>query len=272
MEAKEDEFVVTQKWLETLEDCGKSDIQTFKKYFPNGGKVSEVLKLCEDFDYGSLGVLLVKNLPFNRKPLVRDYVNGHLFYNGNVHIIGDVVSQKQKKIAVKGNLKINGKLDLRNWALVDANRVKVKEIYLDDYASIYVRTKLKANIVVINFYSFIRGHSVIKSLNMLYHGQIHAANIKANIVNMSSYANIFGNIKADIFTITSGYVHKNVKANIVCLYGGQVIGNVIANEIHNPDGVIWGNVNTIKIKNTNYDSVKGKIIYKSSVEHNKASI
>ncbi|NUF08923.1 hypothetical protein [Snodgrassella sp. ESL0324] len=266
-----EEFIVTQEWLETLEDCVNNDIQTFKKHFPNGGKVSEVLKLCEDFDYGSLGVLLVKNLPFNKKPLVRDYVNGHLFYNGNVHITGNVVSQKQKRIIVKGNLKINGKLDLRNWALVDANRVKANEIYLDNYASIYVRTKLKANIVVINFYSFIRGHSVIKSLNILYHGQIHAANIKANIVNMTSYANIFGNIKADIFTITSGYVHKNVKANIINLYGGQVIGNVDANEIINSDGVIWGNVNTIKIKIINYDSVKGEITYKCSNERKKAS-
>ena len=262
---KYEEFIVTQEWLGTLEDCVNNDIQTFKKHFPNGGKVSEVLKLCEDFDYGSLGVLLVKNLPFNRKPLVRDYVNGHLFYNGNVHIIGDVVSQN--RIVVKGNLKINGKLDLRNWALVDANRVKANEIYLDNYASIYVRTKLKANIVVINFYSFIRGHSVIKNLTMLYHGQIHAANIKANIVNMTSYANIYGNIKAEIFTSTSGYVHKNVKANTIYLYGGQVIGNVDANEIINSDGVVWGNVNTIKIKFTDYGSVKGKIAYKRSDEH-----
>ena len=50
MEAKKEEFIVTQEWLEEMGAC-VDELQAFEKYFPNGGEALEVLERCVEMIY-----------------------------------------------------------------------------------------------------------------------------------------------------------------------------------------------------------------------------
>lgn len=50
MEAKKEEFIVTQEWLEEMKAC-EDGLRAFKKHFPNGGEALEVLKRCGELNY-----------------------------------------------------------------------------------------------------------------------------------------------------------------------------------------------------------------------------
>lgn len=132
MEAKEEEFIVTQKWLEE-NGAYEDDIQDFRKYFPNGGEALEVLKWCGELDYIYFGEWLVDWLPPTYPPLVLNNLIGNLFYPNDVHIKGDVSTQE---CCIRGSFKVDGKLTINKLQRVFAAFVDANEIDISGYAHI----------------------------------------------------------------------------------------------------------------------------------------
>ena len=228
MEAKEEEFIVTQEWLEEMKAC-KGWLRAFKKYFPNGGEALEVLKRCEELDYTDFGEWLVDRLPPIYPPLVLNTFVGNLFYPNDVHIKGDVSTQGC--IYIKGSLKVDGKLTGNKLHSILAAFVNADKIDISGGADIQAR--INANSIIMSDCAFIIGDTV------------------ANSISLRDSAQILGNAEAKVINLKDGYIG----------------GDVDADEIINDDGWIKGDVNTIKIENINGGRVKGKITYKRSDEH-----
>ena len=144
MEAKEKQFIVTQKWLEKIGTC-EAELQAFEQHFPNGGEALEVLKRCEELGYRDFGEWLVDHLPPIYTPLVLNTFVGNLFYPNDVHIKGDVFTQEV--IRIKGSLKVDGKLTINKLQRVFATFVNADEIDIGGYA--WIRGTVIAK--VINF-------------------------------------------------------------------------------------------------------------------------
>ena len=230
MEAKKEEFIVTEKWLEKRKAC-KDGLQAFKQHFPNGGEALEVLERCVELSYGGFAKWLVYHLPPIYPPLELNNLIGNLFYPSDVHIKGDVSTQEV--ICIKGNLKVDGKLTVNKYGKVYSSKdcVNADEIDISGYAQIYSDTK--ANSIIMSDYAGIHGCAI------------------ADNINLSGIADISG--------IT--------KAKVINFKGGLIYGNVDADEIINDGGVIKGNVDTFTIENINGGKVDGKITYKRSDEH-----
>lgn len=225
MEAKKEEFIVTEKWLEERKAC-KDGLQAFKQHFPNGGEALEVLKRCGELGYAEFGEWLVDHLPPVYPPLELSTFVGNLFYPGDVHIKGDISTQGI--IYIKGSLKIDRKLTVNKYGIVysDKNCVNADEIDISEYARI-------------------------------------SSNTKANSISMSNCAFISRDTVANSISLRdSAEIIKNVIAKVINFKGGFILGDVDADEIINDDGWIKGDVNTIKIENINGGSVGGKITYK----------
>jgi len=243
MKAKEEEFIVTQEWLEEMGAC-RDGLQAFKHHFPNGGEALEVLKRCgeelgyEDLDYTDFtdfGVWLVSHLPTIYPPLVLNTFIGNLFYPDDVYIKSDI--SIQEFMYIKGSLKVDGKLTVKTYGEVYTNKdiINADEVNLDEYAYL-------------------------------------CSQIKANSISLRHSARILGEVTADNINLSGdAKISKNVIAKVINFKGGFIWGNVDADEIINDGGFIGGDVNTIKIENINGGSVAGKITYKRSDEHNKAS-
>ena len=144
MEAKEKQFIVTQKWLEEMGAC-RDGLRAFKKHFPNGGEALEVLKRCEELGYRDFGEWLVDHLPPIYPPLVLSTFVDDLFYPNDVHIKGDVSTQEV--IRIKGSLKVDGKLTINKLQRVFATFVNADEMDIGGYA--WIRGTVIAK--VINF-------------------------------------------------------------------------------------------------------------------------
>ena len=230
MEAKEEEFIVTQKWLEE-NGAYEDDIQDFRKYFPNGGEALEVLKWCGELDYIYFGEWLVDWLPPIYPPLELNTFVGNLFYPNDVHIKGDISTQG--RIYIKGSLKVDGKLTVNKYGMVysDKNCINAGEINLSENA--YICSDINANSIIMSGRIDIQG------------------NVSANSISLRDSAQILGDAKAKVIN------SKN----------SRIRGSVDADEIINDGGLIDGNVNTIKIENINGGEVAGKISYKRSDEH-----
>ena len=230
MEAKEKQFIVTEKWLAEMKAC-EDGLRAFKHHFPNGGEALEVLKRCGELDYTEFGKWLIDSLPLTYPPLVLNTLIGNLFYPGDVHIKGDVSTQEV--ICIKGNLKVDGKLTVNKYGKVYSSKgcVNADEIDISGYAQIYSDTK--ANSIIMSDYAGIHGCTI------------------ADNINLSGFADISG--------IT--------KAKVINFKGGLIYGNVDADEIINDGGLIRGDVNTFTIENINGGRVAGKISYKHSDEH-----
>lgn len=227
MEAKKEEFIVTEKWLKERKAC-KDGLQAFKKHFPNGGEALEVLKRCGELDYTDFGEWLVDHLPPIYPPLVLNTFVGNIFYPNDVHIKGDLSTQGC--IYIKGSLKVDGKLTVNKYGIVYSykNCVNADEIDISEYARI-------------------------------------SSNTKANSISMSNCAFIIGDTVANSISLRDSVeIIKNVIAKVINFKGGFILGDVDADEIINDDGWIKGNVNTIKIDNINGGEVAGKITYKRS--------
>jgi len=223
MEAKKEEFIVTQEWLEEMKAC-EDGLRAFKKHFPNGGEALEVLKRCEELDYTEFGEWLVDFLPLIYPPLVLNTSIGSLFYPNDVHIKGDISTQGL--IYIKGSLKVDGKLTANRKGRVSTDFVNADEIDISGDA------------------------------------QIHP-NIKANSISMRGFATIGGEVTADNINLSGwAEIKRNVIAKVINFKGGFIGGDIDADEIINADGWIEGNVNTIKIQNINSGRVDGKITYK----------
>lgn len=180
-------------------------------------------------------------LPFNETTLELDNVEGHLFYNGNVHIKGNV--NTGHRIFIAGDLKVDGNLTVRidgtlensNKGEIHARHVKAHKVNLRNGANI--QADIKAYIVN-NMHSFISG------------------DVNAEILNIKGHT---------VKTRPLGFI------DYTSIKGGYVRGNVNANKILNDSGIIRRDVKTIKIENINNGKVGGKITYKNSDKH-RASI
>lgn len=228
MEAKEKQFIVTEKWLEERK-AWKDGLQAFKQHFPNGGEALEVLKRCEELDYTDFGEWLVDRLPPIYPPLVLNNLIGNLFYPNDVHIKGEISTQGC--IYIKGSLKVDGKLTGNKLHSILAAFVNADEIDISGGADIQAR--INANSIIMSDCAFIIGDTV------------------ANSISLRDSAQILGNAEAKVINLKDGYIG----------------GDVDADEIINDDGWIKGDVNTIKIENINGGKVYGKITYKRSDEH-----
>ena len=230
MEAKEKQFIVTEKWLEK-NGASKDELQAFRKDFPNGGKALEVLKRCGELNYMYFGEWLVDHLPPIYTPLVLNNLIGSLFYPNDVHIKGDLSTQG--RIYIKGSLKVDGKLTANKYGMIysDKNCINAGEVDISENA--YICSNVKANSIIINGRIDIQG------------------NVSANSISLCNSAQILGNAEAKVIN------SKN----------SRIRGSVDADEIINDGGLIDGNVNTFTIENINGGEVAGKITYKRSDEH-----
>ena len=264
MEAKEKQFIVTEKWLEE-NGARKDELQAFKKHFPNGREALEVLKRCGELDYRYFGGWLVDHLPPIYPPLELNTFVGNLFYPNDVHIKGDLSTQGVNRI--KGNLKVDGKLTVNKYGVVylDKGCVNADEIDISGYAQIYSDTK--ANSIIMSDYAVINGDTVANSISLRDSVEIRG-NTKAKIVNLDDGC-INGNVDADEIINNDGIIRGNVKTiKIQNIKYGYINGNVDADEIIN-EGEIGGNVNTIKMESINGGMVYGNlnITDKRSDEH-----
>ena len=230
MEAKKEEFIVTQEWIEEMKAC-EDGLRAFKKHFPNGGEALEVLKRCGELNYSGFSRWLVNHLPPTYPPLEFNTFVGNLFYPGDVHIKGDL--SIQELIYIKGSLKVDGKLTFNKYGVARSGKgcVNADEIDLSEYARI-------------------------------------SSNTKANSISMSNCAFISRDTVANSISLRdSAEIIKNVIAKVINFKGGFITGDVDADEIINDGGLIRGDVNTFTIENINGGRVKGKITYKRSDEH-----
>ena len=225
MEAKKENFIITEKWLEENGAC-EYRLQAFKQYFPNGGEALEVLKRCGELDYTEFGVWLVEYLPPIYPPLELNTSIGSLFYPNNVHIKGDISTEGL--IYIKGSLEVDGKLTVNKNGRVFTYFVNADEIDISGYALIH-------------------------------------PNIKANSISMGEFATIRGEVTADNINLSGwAEIKRNVIAKVINFKGGFIWGDVDADEIINDDGWIKGDVNTIKIDNINGGKVEGITTFKSA--------
>ena len=225
MEAKEEEFIVTEKWLKE-NGARKDELQAFRKDFPNGGEALEVLKRCGELDYIDFGEWLVDCLPPTYPPLVLNTSIGSLFYPNDVHIKGDMSTQGC--IYIKGSLKVDGKLTVNKYGMIYSHKncINAGEINLSENA--YICSDIKANSIIMNGRIDLQGCVV------------------ANTISLRDSAQILGNAEAKVIN------SKN----------SRIRGSVDADEIINDGGLIDGNVNTFTIENINGGEVAGKITYK----------
>lgn len=198
MEAKEEEFIVTEKWLEEMKAC-EDGLQAFKQHFPNGGEALEVLKRCGELNYMDFGEWLVDHLPPIYPPLELNNLIGNLFYPNDVHIKGDVSTQEF--FYIKGSLKVDGKLIVNKYGEASTNKdfINADEIDLGEYAYLY-------------------------------------SQIKANSISLRNSAHIFGNTKANVIKVNGGYLHGDVDADEIINDGGLIRGDVNTFTIENING------------------------------------
>ena len=264
MEAKKEEFIVTEKWLKERKAC-KDGLQAFKQHFPNGGEALEVLKRCVELNYSGFARWLVDHLPPTYPPLEFNTFVGNLFYPGDVHIKGDL--SIQELIYIKGSLKVDGKLTFNKYGVARSAKgcVNADEIYISGEASIYAQ--VKANSIIMSDYAVINGDTVANSISLRDSAQI-LGNAEAKVINLKD-GYIGGDVDADEIINDDGWIKGNVNTiKIENIKGGYINGNVDTDEIIN-EGEIEGDVNTIKIKSINGGMVYGNlnITYKRSDEH-----
>lgn len=231
MEIEKKELVITYKLLEEI--FAREDwLEIFNKHYPNskGVKVSELLKKLAELKQREFIYRILSVLPFNKTVLEVDNVDSFLFYDGSVHVKGDVNIQNED-IYILGNLNVDGKITISLDGYMYADQVDANEIYLSGIVTLHAKTR--ANTINMRDFAFLAG------------------NTNANIINNRDFCELQG----------------NVSANLIDLKYSRIYGNVNANEITNYYGLIKGNVNTIKIKNIGSGKVDGKITYKHSDEH-----
>ncbi|ORF01474.1 hypothetical protein BGI05_08360 [Snodgrassella alvi] len=230
MKAKEEEFIVTEKWL-AENGARKDELQAFEQHFPNGGEALEVLKRCEELNYIDFGEWLVDCLPPTYPPLVLNTSIGSLFYPNDVHIKGDMSTQG--RIYIKGSLKVDGKLTVNKYGNVNT--------HIND---------INANVIDISENAFI------------------FSDIKTNSLIMSGRTDLYGCVVANSISLhDSAQILGDAKAKVINSKNSRIRGSVDADEIINDGGLIDGNVNTFTIENINGGEVAGKITYKRSDEH-----
>ena len=263
MEAKEEEFIVTQEWIEKV-GAYKDGFQAFKQHFPNGGEALEVLKQCEKFNYRDLGEWLVDILPITYPPLELNNLIGNLFYPNDVHIKGDISTQEF--FYIKGSLKVDGKLTVNKYGKVCSGKgcVNADEIDISGYA--WIHSDTKANSIIMSYCAGIHGCVIADNINLSGIAEILGIT-KAKVINFKG-GFITGDVDADEIINDGGIIKGNVNTiKIKNINGGQIRGDVDADEIINDGGLIRGDVNTFTIENINGGRVKGKITYKRSDEH-----
>ena len=204
MEAKKEEFIVTQEWLEEMGAC-RDGLQAFKKHFPNGGEALEVLKRCEELgyeelDYIDFGEWLVDWLPPIYPPLELNNLIGSLFYPNDVHIKGDLSTQDS--LYSKGSLKVDGKLTVNGDGSIysDKGCINADEIDISRYA------------------------------------HIRRAQIKANRISLRDYARLSGDVIAKVVNLKGGYISGDIDADEIINDGGLIRGDVNTFTIENING------------------------------------
>ena len=205
MEAKKEEFIVTEKWLEKIGTC-EAELQAFEQHFPNGGEALEVLKRCEELGYRDLGEWLVDWLPPIYPPLVLNTLIDSLFYPNDVHIKGDV--SIQGFIHIKGILKIDGKLTVNKYGEVYSGKDCVNADEIDLSGDAYIHARIKANRIDM------RGDAII------------SGDTKAKVVNLDGGC-INGNVDADEIINDGGLIGGDVNTfTIENINGGRVAGKI----------------------------------------------
>ena len=270
---------ISQKWLREM-DAFTVLINDYRKYFHNrkGVKASEVLTKFSELHAGYYGDWLIEHLSFNEIRLVRDNVDGHLAYNGDVHVKGDF--KTENVIYIKGSLKIDGKLTIKGKGGLNTGITHVIAHKIDISGNAKILTDTNTKILNMRDHAILSGEINSKIIYMSDTSHING-NTEAKIIQFNDGGNILGKILANVINSNRGCmngkvdaaivnlnnntrVFNNVNADIVKLNNSNIYGNVDANEIINDGGYISGDVNTIKIKNINGGSVRGKTIFKSS--------
>ena len=204
----ENELIITREIVEKYDL--KFVVDTFNEVFPHGAKISEIPKLIPELeeDYPDFAYWLLEQVPPTDITLEFDTLQDNIFYNGPIHVKGDV-NLVNTQIDIIGSLKIDGKLTIIGTGIVYADKgdVNADEIDISEYA--YIHARIKANRIDM------RGAAII------------SGDTKAKVVNLDG-GRIYGNVDADELYNDDGYISQNAKADKVTLINGGNIGGNIA--------------------------------------------
>ena len=204
----ENELIITRAIVEKY--YIKFVVDTFNDVFPHGAKISEITKLIPELeeDYPYFAEWLLKQVPPTDITLEFDTVQDNIFYNGPIHVKGDV-NLVNTGIDLIGKLKIDGKLTISGTGSVYADKGDVNADKIDISENAYLYAQIKANRIDM------RGEAII------------SGNTKAKVVNLDG-GSIYGNVDADELYNDGGYISQNAKANKATLFNGGNIGGNIA--------------------------------------------
>lgn len=237
------EQFITLEWLKKICPC-EDKLEKFKKYFHNRVSVLGLLKCCvrinEDISffawlideipsfpknkeaeilnivnklakrkYYGLAKTIIRKMSFNQTPLILDYLDSQLFYNGNVKVKGNVNS---KMIFISGKLEVDGKIFIKNEGEVNA-------IYQDIFQEISA-----TEINLINF-SNIYGKVKTKTMN-LENGSMATGYINANTVHINN-SDIIGDVIANEIFEDNGLITGHAYTNkFKQTRKGKIIGEI----------------------------------------------
>ncbi|KES11201.1 Integral membrane protein CcmA involved in cell shape determination [Snodgrassella alvi SCGC AB-598-O11] len=221
----ENELIITRDIVEKY--YIKFVVDTFNDIFPHGAKISEITKLIPELedDYSSFAEWLLQQVPPTDITLEFDTLQDNIFYNGPIHVKGDV-NLVNTGIDLIGSLKIDGKLTIIGTGVVylDKGNVNADEIDISEYAQIYSDTK--ANSISMSDYAVINGDTVAGNINISGFASIYG-NTKTKVINLNG-GRIYGNVDTDELYNDGGYISQNAKADKATLINGGNIGGNIA--------------------------------------------
>ena len=204
----ENELIITRDIFEKYSN--KYIVDIFNEVFPHGARISEIPKLIPELeeDYSDFAEWLLKQVPPTDITLEFDTLQDNIFYNGPIHVKGDV-NLVNTGIDLIGSLKIDGKLTIIGTGIVYADKsdVNADEIDISEYA--YIHARIKANRIDM------RGAAII------------SGDTKAKVVKLVR-GRIYGNVDADELYNDGGYISQNAKADKATLINGGNIGGNIA--------------------------------------------
>ena len=221
----ENELIITRAIVEKY--YIKFVVDTFNEVFPHGAKISEITKLIPELedDYSSFAEWLLQQVPPTDITLEFDTLQDNIFYNGPIHVKGDV-NLVNTGIDLIGSLKIDGKLTIIGTGFVYADKGNVNADEIDLSGNAYLYAQIKANSIIMSDNAVIIRDAVAGNINISGFASIYG-NTKTKVINLNG-GRIYGNVDTDELYNDGGYISQNAKADKATLINGGNIGGNIA--------------------------------------------
>jgi len=199
------ELIITLDWLK---EHGASDeyLNQFKSTLlkdKEGIEVSQALK-NENL---SMNIWLVDKLPFNSTPLEVDKIWDTLFYNGDVYVKGNVITNSL--VYIKGDLITDEGIIINEVSEISAKHINAKNIVLSGES--IITGEIKAKNIYLSEYAIIKGDIEAVKVNMCNLASI-VGNVTTETIKMHDQTNVDGDIFATSVMIKDGSVTGNIKS------------------------------------------------------------